>query len=531
MITNSIFKITQIICRRLSRRSLHAAMLVLTVSLACLPSQAQAPGDLRVALVIGNSAYPGKAVLANPANDASAMSEALRGLGFTVVESRDASRTQMLEAISKVRDALRGKQGVGMLYYAGHGLQLDWRNFMVPVDAKLSQAKDVPEQTVELSLVMDAFKAAGNRMNIVVLDACRDNPFAGTASGKGLAQLDAPPGTFLAYATAPGNVADDGAGQNGLYTGFLLQELKKPQAKIEDVFKRVRLNVRQKSEGKQIPWESTSLEDDFFFNRDDKALKLSPQDDDKLYREELTGWNTLKTGTDANALMEYMKKYPNGRFVQLAQFRLDQLAKPVVTAQARSDDKLANDTLTRRFNVGDIKETRVRSREYFSGGRNADFINRSEIVKIDEQNIHTDVKFDGWGKPTSVRAISDLMGNPIVLPDIKFETPTQFVPAEYKLGLRWRFSVRTNTEIGLTTRDYEAHVAARERVKTALGELDTFRVDIKMQRSDGATEQSKSWVVPAGFGTVKSERRIFNRGSLVYSQDSEIVSFKLGKSS
>jgi uncharacterized caspase-like protein len=242
-----------------------------TLALAALiglsfPALAQAPRDIRVALVIGNSAYA-TAPLANPSNDARAMGDTLRGLGFTVIELHDGRRSQMNEAITRVRDALRGQQGVGMLYYAGHGLQLDWHNYMVPVDAQLTQASDVANQTVDVNAVIEAFKSAGNRMNIVVLDACRDNPFSATGSGKGLAQLDAPTGTFLAYATAPGNVANDGdtASGNGLYTRFLLRELKNPTAQIEDVFKRVRLHVRKNSQGQQIPWESTSLEDDFYF--------------------------------------------------------------------------------------------------------------------------------------------------------------------------------------------------------------------------------------------------------------------------
>ena len=134
----------------------------------------------------------------------------------------------MDEAVIRVRELLKGKQGVGLLYYAGHGIQLDWRNDMVPVDAKLNSAADVRGQTVDINTVIDAFMAADNCMNIMVLDACRDNPIGGTASAKGLAQLDAPLGTFLAFATAPGNVAEDGDARDGndLYTRFLLEDLK-----------------------------------------------------------------------------------------------------------------------------------------------------------------------------------------------------------------------------------------------------------------------------------------------------------------
>jgi uncharacterized caspase-like protein len=255
-----------------------------SIALATFAVSAQAPLDVRVALIIGNSAYIGAPSLANPANDARAMGEVLRSLGFQVIELRDGNKAQMTAAISRVQESLKGKQAVAMLYYAGHGLQLDWRNYMVPVDARLASAADVPRQTIDLGSVIDTFKGAGTRMNIMVLDACRDNPFASsTSSAKGLAQLDAPPGTFLAYATAPGNVAEDGdeKGGNGMYTQYLLLELRKPFGKIEDVFKRVRLSVRQKTQGRQIPWESTSLEEDFFFN-DGTRLATKPEELERL---------------------------------------------------------------------------------------------------------------------------------------------------------------------------------------------------------------------------------------------------------
>ncbi|MEO5670972.1 MAG: caspase family protein, partial [Ramlibacter sp.] len=199
---------------------LQARTAGIVVALASFAAAAQAPSDIRVALVIGNSAYPSPGELANPANDATAMSAALRRLGFEVYELRDAGKTQMVREIERVSEALKGKRAVGMLYYAGHGLQLDWHNYMVPIDARMNSAAEVPAQAVDINVVLGAFKAAGNRMNIVVLDACRDNPFSGSGSAKGLAPLDAPQGTFLAYATAPGNVAGDGEARtgNGLYT-------------------------------------------------------------------------------------------------------------------------------------------------------------------------------------------------------------------------------------------------------------------------------------------------------------------------
>ncbi|OYU31906.1 MAG: hypothetical protein CFE39_06125 [Comamonadaceae bacterium PBBC2] len=241
-------------------------------------TNAQAPLDVRVALVIGNAAYKNIPALANATNDAKSMSSVLRKLGFNVIEVVDVDKAQMVKAIAQMQTLLQGKQAVGMLYYAGHGLQLDWRNYMVPVDAKLSQASDIATQTVDIENVIDTMKRSATRMNIIVLDACRDNPFSGKASGKGLAQLDAPPGTYLAFATSPGNVAEDGDdnASNGLFTHYLLKELQRP-ARIEDLFKRVRLQVRQKSQGRQIPWDSSSLEDDFAFN-DGVKHTFNPED-------------------------------------------------------------------------------------------------------------------------------------------------------------------------------------------------------------------------------------------------------------
>ena len=267
------------ITNKLQKKIKHSiALLALGGLFLSYSTSAEAPLDIRVALVIGNAAYKNVPALANSTNDAKSMATVLRKLGFTVVEVVDGSKDQMSKAIAQMQGLLKSKQAVGMLYYAGHGLQLDWRNFMVPIDAKLEEASDVPKQTIDIENVIDVLRKSGTRMNIIVLDACRDNPFAEKASGKGLAQLDAPPGTYLAFATSPGNVAEDGdmTTGNGLFTQYLLKELQRP-AKIEDVFKRVRLQVRQKSQGRQIPWDSSSLEDDFAFN-DGKKFTFNPED-------------------------------------------------------------------------------------------------------------------------------------------------------------------------------------------------------------------------------------------------------------
>ena len=242
------------------------------VCTSAIPSQFFAASDKglvgpRIALVIGNSKYI-DSPLTNPGNDAIAMVKELKILGFDAQSLIDASLKDLTSSIQSYSNRLAKAKAVGLFYYAGHGVQLAWRNYLVPVDANIDKVDDIPKQTFELNTMLTALTKAENPMNIIILDACRDNPFGKKlpTEQKGLSQFDAPPGSILSYATAPGNVASDGAGGNGLFTENLLREMRNPEAKIEDVFKRVRLKVRLSSKGQQIPWESTSLEEDFYFN-------------------------------------------------------------------------------------------------------------------------------------------------------------------------------------------------------------------------------------------------------------------------
>jgi uncharacterized caspase-like protein len=262
----------------------------------------------RHALVIGNGRY-GSLPLQNPVNDAGAVAAELRQTGFAVDLRLDAGKGAMEEAIRAFAGHVGRDKAIGLFYFAGHGLQLDWHNFLVPVDAALKRAEDVPRQAVDIGALMDGLNKAGNPMNIVILDACRDNPFdVGLKSGKGLSQMDAPIGTLLAYATAPGNTASDGSGANGLYTEHLLREMRAPEAKIEDVFKRVRLNVRRASRGQQVPWESTSLEDDFYFRPPPELRKLSQEELDREFAEEQAVWE--KTQKAVAAVQDATGKRP-----------------------------------------------------------------------------------------------------------------------------------------------------------------------------------------------------------------------------
>ena len=301
-------------------------------------AQSQSPLDAlpRIGLVIGNTRYI-EAPLKNPANDAKAIAGALQQLGFEVNLKLDAERNEMIEAIRGFGGQLAKQKCVGLFYYAGHGAQLAWRNYLIPVDAAVEKLEDMRYRTVELNALLQGLISARNPMNIIILDACRDNPFGKKVptEARGLSQFDAPPGSLLAYATSPGNTAADGEGENGLYTENLLREIKVPETKIEDVFKRVRLAVRRKSAGRQIPWESTSLEEDFYFHPPKQARKLSEEELEKQFEEELAIWEGIKNSKEPAPIEEYVRRFPSGKFSELAQFRLNRLlAQREVAIQA-----------------------------------------------------------------------------------------------------------------------------------------------------------------------------------------------------
>jgi len=219
----------------------------------------------RLALVIGNGAYK-SAPLKNPVNDASDMASTLRNLGFDVMHINNADRRRMEDTIREFGRRLR-HGGVGLFYYAGHGMQVDGRNYLIPVDAKVESESDVKFEAVDAGRVLGKMEDAENELNIVILDACRDNPFARSfrSSSLGLARMDAPKGSLIAYATAPGYVAADGTGRNGIYTKYLLKHITAPGLTLEQVLKRVRVEVINETRDKQVPWESSSLTGEFYF--------------------------------------------------------------------------------------------------------------------------------------------------------------------------------------------------------------------------------------------------------------------------
>ena len=234
---------------------------------AIRPTQKASPTPVRQALVIGNSTYDHTSPLRNPTNDARAISQTLSRLGFEVETLTDVNQRQMEQAINQFGDKLRNRRGVGLFYYAGHGMQVRGENYLLPIDINPRSAADIRYDAVPVGKLLGQMEEAANGMNLVILDACRNNPFNRNfrSTNQGLAQVIAPTGSFISYATAPGEVAADGDGANGLFTERLLKHMVIPGLKLEEVFKRVRVDVQQESNNRQVPWDSSSLTGDFFF--------------------------------------------------------------------------------------------------------------------------------------------------------------------------------------------------------------------------------------------------------------------------
>jgi hypothetical protein len=251
------------------------------VAAAVLWGSHAAAAENRVALVIGQSAYRAVVPLPNPANDAKAMAQLLGEAGFEVVTAADLSQSDLRRTVGEfaARIAAKGPDTTALVFYAGHGIQVDGENYLIPVDVDPKRETDIPLQAVRLNDLLNTLTSVPSRMRIILLDACRNNPFPdiNKTAGHGLAIVDAKvgaPGTFLSYSTSPGAEAEDGSSANSPYTTALLTAARQPGLSIEEALKRVRVSVNKATEGRQTPWESSSLTDEFrFFGSGDAGTK------------------------------------------------------------------------------------------------------------------------------------------------------------------------------------------------------------------------------------------------------------------
>jgi uncharacterized caspase-like protein len=514
--------------RRLLKANLAAASLFLPLPYAQVWAQSDGAMKLlrlpKLALVIGNSSYKNAPPLGNPGNDAKAISETLRQSGFDVTLKLDATRDDMAAAMRAHVQTLAARKAVGLFYFAGHGLQLAWRNYLVPVDAAVRRLDDIQGACVDLTSLIDGINKASNPMNVVILDACRDNPFGDIrVENRGLSQIDVPHSTLLAYATAPGNVASDGDGANGLYTENLLREMRVPDAKIEDVFKRVRLNVRRRTNGQQIPWESTSLEEDFWFVPPKELKKVSDAEAVREFEAELAIWEKIKEANEPAPVEDYLRRYPSGRFSELAQLRLDQvLAKQgeqKVRVISAADNPYSKGTAVANTNrkVGDSYT--FREFDLYTKIENKTFT--KTITEITD----TEVIYRGGLR-------TDLLGNPLRTPWGAVSSGPQIWGVDYTVGKRWTSRHKQNARNGVPVQvEAEVRVVAREKITVPAGTFNAFVVVAKgyaIGAGINTSGETKRWIVP---DQVRDHIAIevLNRsaqGGVLDSHRQELVSFK-----
>ncbi len=283
----------------------------------------------RVALVIGNSAYA-TAPLKNPVNDAQDVSAHLRRLGFEVTLLRNADRRAIQENIRTFSRSITGPDNVGLFYYSGHGVEVDGQNYLIPIGADIRMQSDVEYEAVNAGRLLSGMEQAGNGLNLVILDACRNNPYKRSfrSGSRGLRRMDAPSGSLVMYAAQPGETAADGSGRNGTFTKHFLAALDQPGLKVEEVFKRTAVGVSRETGRNQLPWVEGVILGDFYFSspspvesRPGSGAQSAGSASLASIESEIVFWQSLQSSQSCGDYNAYLSTYPEGRFIVLARAR------------------------------------------------------------------------------------------------------------------------------------------------------------------------------------------------------------------
>ena len=304
--------------------------LIFTLWLSMLVAQ-PALAEKRVALVIGNSAYKNISSLANPANDARLMARVLKAQGFEVILGLDLQYRAMKRIIRRYTAKLRkhGRDTVGFIFYAGHGLQVHGTNYLVPVQAEIENEGDVDIETISASSLLFGVSEARNRLNIIVLDACRNNPYRSMfrSSSRGLSTMDAPRGALIAFSTGPGDVAADGSGKNSPFTKALAKSMQMKGLTIERVFKMARRKVYIVSNKRQLPWINSSVLGDFYPAGQGRKTP-QPKTSGAGRDQDVAFWQDIRGSKDASDYEDYLQQFPKGTFARRARRLKKKYEKP-----------------------------------------------------------------------------------------------------------------------------------------------------------------------------------------------------------
>jgi len=345
------------VSHEMSRIKQLFTIFLLTLVWSAAPSIAQQ----RIALVVGNSSYTNIQSLPNPANDSKLMSQALRKLDFEVVAVSDVDFIGMRRAVKEFGRKLRaaGKDAVGLFYYAGHGVQAQGANFLIPLGAEVADEADLEIEAISASDVLAQMEAAGNSLNMVILDACRNNPYKAKlrSNSRGLARVNAASGSLVAFAAAPGQVAADGAGDNSPYTKALVKAMQIPGLSVEQMFKKVRVSVEAQTNNQQTPWEESSLRGEFYFNPkkakpEHQTVSQTPttqtprSEVDQAARE----WETIQNTRSTAVLKTFIKRYPTSIFAEYARITLKEKTAAATKIKSAAVEKEKPSTLKRSTN-------------------------------------------------------------------------------------------------------------------------------------------------------------------------------------
>jgi len=335
-------------------------LLIITVFLTFICISTPSLAQNRVALVIGNSKYTSLQSLPNPANDSRLMAHTLSKLGFEVITAVDANRIALSRAVRKFGKVLRkgGKDTVGLFYYAGHGVQALGQNYLIPLGAEVEDEADLDIEAISASNILTQMEAAGNTLNLVILDACRNNPFKGNmrSVARGLARLNAASGSLIAFAAAPGQVAADGSGENSPYTKALVEAMQVPGLSVEQMFKRVRVSVEAQTNNQQTPWEESSLRGEFYFTPQKVAPVgvAKPQID---YAEK--EWATIQNTQSIAVLKAFIKRHPDSIYASYARLTLEENLVATVRKEKKEEEARAAAKRTEDLRLASLQRTAV----------------------------------------------------------------------------------------------------------------------------------------------------------------------------
>lgn len=558
----------------------------MTLAHAQLATEKPSPErERRIALVIGNAAYK-SSPLKNPVNDARAMAKALRSTGFGVTLVENGSLTAMRRAVRAFGDDL-ASGGVGLFYYAGHGMQVRGRNYLIPINADIEREDEVEDGALDANFVLAKMESARNPLNLMILDACRNNPFARAfrSSAQGLAQMDAPAGTLVAFATAPGSVAADGEGENGVYTKHLLENIARAGVPIEQVFKEVRRGVARDTRERQIPWESSSLRGDFFFvppapsateeaqkaqveravaeavRREQEKLAAQQAQIQKMIQDmlakqraeleaemgrreaakppssapavvdrELVFWDSIKNGANPEDYRAYLAQWPDGTFAALARARAGSTLPRPPEIQLPSVPAVPGDTAAAAQNPRLPKEGDTWDYIFVDTLQRRERGIRIEVLGVSSEGILEHATLPGLAE-TRVQAAGPQL---TMVPPLWEFSPYLLAYGNATAGSQWpTLSVlRERTCSHQISCNYSGRVVGEEKVTTRAGAFDAVKVVVELygpvQSNQRLVRVATFWYAEKAKRVVKAQLRTL---SGVFSfdpdYDIELLSYKL----